>query len=385
MDRRNFIRVIGSSGLSLTLPAVFTACAHSSARQQPLWFHQPTQHEDIRLQLLAYAMLAPNAHNKQPWLIKLEDEQRFLLYVDQTRLLPETDPHARQIHISQGCFIEHLEIAARQFAYRLEIDYFPAGIYANNRIENKPVAAFQLHQDHNVKPDPLFAYSVTRHSNKRIYDDKAIEDPLLNELSRTQLSGKTQLQFSNKQPDLKTLPDMLTRAMAIEVSDHRRHMETVGMFRFNDEEIKQHRDGFGLAQSGKTGFSKWLIEFFIISRAKASQPDSAFARQSIDLTQQQAESARSFGWLTTKKNDRLAQVVAGRNYARINIKAHQLGLAIHPMSQILEEYDDMTALRDDFYQYLNIPRRDTVQMLFRLGYAQPVTHTPRRTPVDLFI
>jgi len=385
MNRRNFIRVIGSSGLSLTLPAVLTACTHPPVKQQTFWLQKPTQHEDIRLRLLAYAMLAPNAHNKQPWLIKLEDKQRFLLYVDQTRLLPETDPYARQIHISQGCFIEHLELAARQFAFRLEIDYFPAGMYANNLTENKPVAAFQLHQDHSVKPDPLFAYAIARHSNKRIYDDKVIESSTLNELKLMPLLGKSQLQLSNTQQDLQTLPDMLARAMAIEVSAHRRHMETVNMFRFNDEEIKQHRDGFGLAQTGRSGISKWLIESLFISRAQASQPGSAFAQQSVDLTRLQAESARAFGSLSSRGNERMEQLLVGRNYARLNLYTQRMGLAIHPMSQILEEYEDMTGLRNEFYRYLKIPRGETVQMLFRLGYAKPVTHTPRRNPVDLFI
>lgn len=382
MERREFIRIIGSTGSILTLPVLLGACTHTNNNNN---LRPVTRPKDMRLRLVSYAILAPNAHNKQPWLIKLQDKSRFQLYVDQGRLLPETDPYSRQIHISQGTFIEHLDIAAKQFGYRLEINYFPQGMYANDAIENKPVAAFRLHRDHSIKADPLFAHSVMRHSNKRVYDDSDVESTKLEELSALPLIGESQLQLSNDNEVLHTLPKLLTRAMAVEVDNHHRHMETVKMFRFNDAEIKRFRDGFGIAQTGKSGFSKWLIESLFISREAASRPDSAFIQQSIELTRQQASSARAFGWLSSQGNSRLSQVLSGRNYARLNLHTHAMGLAIHPMSQILEEYGDMTTLKEEFYQYLKIPKNHTVQMLCRLGYADDVAHTPRRKINDLLL
>lgn len=382
MERRDFIRIIGTTGSILTLPYILGACTHTNNNNNVRSLNRTT---DMRLRLISYAIHAPNAHNKQPWLIRLQDNKRFQLYVDQERLLPETDPEARQIHISQGTFIEHLDIAAKQFGYLLEINYFPQGMYANDDIKSKPVAGFRLHRDHSIKPDPLFAYCVMRHSNKRIYDDSDIESTILDELSTLPLMGDSQLQLSNRHDVLYTLPKLLTRAMAVEVSDHHRHMETVKMFRFNDAEINRFRDGFGIAQTGKSGISKWLIESLFISREDASRPGSAFIQQSIDLTQQQASSARAFGWLTTQGNDRLSQVLAGRNYARLNLRNHAMGLAIHPLSQILEEYKDMSDLKQEFYTYLKIPKKHTVQMLFRLGYAKFVPQTPRRDINNLLI
>ncbi len=31
------------------------------------------QHDDVRLKMLCYAILAPNPHNKQPWSVELSD------------------------------------------------------------------------------------------------------------------------------------------------------------------------------------------------------------------------------------------------------------------------------------------------------------------------
>jgi len=71
------------------------------------------QFDDIRIKVAAHGLLASNAHNIQPWIIKLIDPSEgfkpseglmFELYPDSERLLLETDPPARQITISQGTF-----------------------------------------------------------------------------------------------------------------------------------------------------------------------------------------------------------------------------------------------------------------------------------------
>ncbi len=65
------------------------------------------------------------------------------------------------------------------------------------------------------------------------------------------------------------------------------------------------------------------------------------------------------------------------------LTATALGVAMHPMSQVLQEYSDVFDLQKRFLDYLGIPEGHTVQMLFRLGVADPVEHSPRRSVKDL--
>ncbi len=62
----------------------------------------------------------------------------------------------------------------------------------------------------------------------------------------------------------------------------------------------------------------------------------------------------------------------------MNLTANALGIAQHPMSQILEEYDDILPLQKKFKAYFGIAESDTLQMLFRLGRASKTPTTPRR-------
>jgi len=71
--------------------------------------------------------------------------------------------------------------------------------------------------------------------------------------------------------------------------------------------------------------------------------------------------------------------LVGREYCRINLQTTAMGLAQHPMSQVLQEYPDMLALQKEFTEFFNIPLGQTVQMLFRLGHAQATEHGPRRS------
>ncbi|MBU2510630.1 nitroreductase family protein [bacterium] len=384
MNRRGFITIMAAGSCTALFPAAFYGCV-ASADSQNLKPLDPNE-TDIRLKLISYAMLAPNSHNIQPWLIKLTGENEFDLYVDQTRLLPETDPPGRQIHISQGTFLESLKIAASGFGYRVEIVYFPLGIYSDYKIEEKPIASVRLSIDSSIQQDFLFPWLQARQSNKRVYEDRPIPLKVLDKL-RT-LSGEKGLStiYSDSQNIMKSLGSILGKAMEIETAASKRHRETVDIFRFSEEEALAKRDGFTLANNGLTGFTRFLVEsFFLGTKEKAYATDSSFATEGVKMTYKQAKSAAAYGWIISENNSRLDQVKSGELYARVNLLTAQLGIGQHPMSQVLEEYEDMRNLQKEFLTLLDIPSGSTVQMLFRLGYASPVPHTKRRFVQNIII
>ena len=385
LNRRSFITLLGLGAGATALSTTLTGCGSLETQLDYGWSGPSPDEKDMRLKVLAYAMLCPNPHNKQPWLIEFTGPDSLDLYVDPSRLLPATDPFYRQIHIGQGTFLETLAIAATSFGYRADIQYFPQGMYNNTQLQDMPVASIKLIEDKQVQTDPLFAHLLQRQSNKREYNNEALSGQHKSSLHEFHAENSLSSFTLVDSPEAKQkLENVLTQAMEIEVGNKARDEETIKMFRFNQQETDQFRDGFGVAQSGVSGLKKVLIENIILSRESVEKDPTAFGEQAVEMTQKSAASTATFGWMTTQGNSRLDQVKIGREYCRMNLKTTSLGLAQHPMSQVLQEYEEMLTLQEDFKTHFKIKKTDTVQMLFRLGKAPAVPHGPRRSVQSIF-
>jgi len=194
------------------------------------------------------------------------------------------------------------------------------------------------------------------------------------------LSATISIPFVTSEKTCAQLAKLLTEAMKIETFLDRTHQETVGMLRFSDSEILEHRDGFGYANLGITGISRFFAEKFA---GRADAFSESFKNKTVESARRMASSTGTFGLMVTKENDRVTQVETGRCFARIHLTATKLGLRIHPMSQILQEYDEMAALREELPRLVGV-NNGTLQMLFRIGHADLASHSPRR-PVSDFL
>jgi hypothetical protein len=125
MNRRRFLTVIAASGSGLLL----SACDDIPASAVAPWQGPPVDERDIRVRALAWALLAPNPHNLQPWLADVRVADTITLSLDPQWSLPGTDPYGRQILIGCGGFVELLRMAAAQEGYAAQIAWFPEGVF----------------------------------------------------------------------------------------------------------------------------------------------------------------------------------------------------------------------------------------------------------------
>lgn len=88
--------------------------------------------------------------------------------------------------------------------------------------------------------------------------------------------------------------------------------------------------------------------------------------------------------IVTPKNGPVDWVQAGRAYARLQLAATSMGLASHPMSQILQEYEEMNSLREAFERQVGVTGTEKVQMIARLGRSDYFFRSPRR-PLTSFL
>jgi hypothetical protein len=369
-DRRDVLKLIGG-GAVVAATAPLSGCSGvgvSQAARGP--WRKAGQYDDPRKRALSYALLAPNPHNRQPWLVRLEGADALTLQVDPARRLPATDPLDRQIVIGCGAFLELLAIAAAEEGYRADIVAFPEGEDMRT-LDTRPVARVTLVSGAGQR-DPLAAHILARRSNKTVYEPREVAAADLQALAD---AGRAPGITSATTADaglVARLRDLTWRAHVKEVTTPAANQESVDLMRIGAREVAANPDGIGL----EGGMIEFARRVGIVSRENLADPTSTAFKQGLDLYEKMAMSARAFGWLCNDNRSRGDQLAAGRAYVRMNLKATALGLGVHPWSQALQEYPEMAALYDEARALLG--GGGTVQMLYRIGYAQAIGPTPRR-------
>ena len=115
LTRRQTLALFGGGVILAATGAITTFLTTRTPTKalQP-WQIAGQGYADPRLDTVSWAILAPNPHNRQPWIVRLDGDDGFTLYADPERRLPTTDPFDRQIAIGLGCFLEIARQAAAQ-------------------------------------------------------------------------------------------------------------------------------------------------------------------------------------------------------------------------------------------------------------------------------
>jgi hypothetical protein len=377
MNRRNFIRLAGG-GVVLGASAGLAGCSSALPPEATAaWSGPAANTADARRWILSYAILAPHSHNLQSWLVDLRQPDEITLYCDLTRLLPETDPMSRQIMMSQGTFLELLDLAARQKGLRTQIDLFPQGAFGPVTLDKRPVARIRLSPDAAVKPDPLFAQILKRHTNREAYEARQPAPDAVQAIAASMAPFSVRTGFADSsQPDaLQKHRAIAMEAWRIELVTPRTILESFKVLRVGPREIAEHRDGLSI----NTPMVRVLAALGLFDRSKAPGPDDAATTGQIKDFNAKMATTPAFFWMVTEGNDRTTQVNAGRAYARAQLAATAHGLSMQPLSQALQEYPEQARPYADIHALLEAPQpRYTVQMWARLGYAPAVGPAPRR-------
>lgn len=315
------------------------------------------QFRDPRHRALSYAILAPNPHNRQPWLVDLDTPDTVRIYRDRTRDLPHTDPFSRQLTIGMGCFVELMAIAAAETGHGVDLDLFPDG-------EEGPVATARFVAD-TVRPDPLFAAVLDRRSCKEPFEDRPIEPA-----HKAVLAAFARI--VTERDRVAALIDLTWSAWKIEAETPRTLRESVDLMRIGKAEINATPDGIDLGGP----FLGALALAGMLSRDGQLDPTSPEFAQGVAIYDEMLHATPAYAVLTSKGNARADHIEVGRRWLRLNLAATAHGLALHPVSQALQEYPEMRAHRARAHRLL-ADGTDTVQMLGRLGYGPRTPETPR--------
>lgn len=395
MDRRAFIRLVGGGSVAVAaLP--LAGCAGGFPAETVAAWAGPGAEPDLRRWALAHAILAPNSHNRQPWLVDLREPQALTLYVDRERSLPETDPWFRQIMVSQGTFLETLVLALRERGIEPAVQLFPQGEPGARTLDDRPVARLSwpagvavaapvpTSSPSAAAPDPLFRQVLQRRTAKVAYDTTRPVAPDVLDALRASASLPGVAFGATVDPQrLPALRTLCLESARVELLTPRTVMESQRLTRVGPAEIRQHRDGISI----NAPLPRLLAAAGLFDRSQPPAEGSAAFKAMLQRYEDHSRSAMGFVWLSTPfaadtaaGRTRSAEVQAGRAYQRLHLKATELGLQMHPMSQAPQEFAEMKPWYDRLHEALlgQPATQQVVQMFCRVGYSAVPPPAPRR-------
>jgi hypothetical protein len=382
MKVRAFLKVLGGA---IIFPATVAlpGCSSEIPTEATIGWRGPELDTEVRRWVLSYALLAPHSHNLQSWIADIRTPGEIVLRCDLSRLLPQTDPYSRQIMMSHGTFLELLDLAARERGFRADIELFPEGSFAAERLDARPVARIRLHPDATIQKDPLFAQILKRRTNRSFYEARRPAPPQAwAAMSQAIGSDKVVLGYVDlgSPEQIAQHRRIASDAWRIELTTARTVLESYKVLRIGADEVLKHRDGISVMDPKLV----WLDRLGLFDCSRAPEPDAFATTSQIKEFDAKLDATPSFLWMTTARNDRFAQIVAGRAYARVQLAATAYGVAMQPIQQALQEYAEQRTNYQAIHQHCGATQAgQTVQMWARVGYAPEVPAAPRRPLADI--
>lgn len=369
MNRRKFIGIAGGTILVSGATAYLLSDKSSFSRKNIKLaddndkFLQPDERE-----ILFLASLAPSGHNTQPWFVQYLAPFHWIIGNDKSKWLPAVDPNQRETMLSIGAFIQNLDYAAASFGYICDWSL----LAATNQDER--VMEVKLN-----KQAAKNSFDIAKIQNRRTVRSGFLKDLLKKEDLDCLVDSETEYihYLPNNGKESEYINEQTIEANRLQFYRDAAQAELADWIRFSSKDAAKYRDGLTTAGMEIEGISGYVVRNFY-GRDDVMKTD--FRERGLDKVKQ--EVSESAGWiLITSKDDSVATLLeTGRRMQRLFLKVREKGIAIHPMTQILEESLARTTLN------LSIGITDNIQFILRAGYLnnypEPVS---LRRPVEWFV
>jgi hypothetical protein len=332
--------------------------------------------EKDELEILYLASFAPSGHNTQPWIVKVVEPKHWIIGSDRKRWLPAVDPENRELFLSIGAFIENLVLAAGTFGYSIDIQ-----IIAKNRTDTE-IAEVRFQKDKPIDfPVEKIKKRRTVRSNYLDQEMKVDDIKFITKHDTRSCLIPTvsphSFYFPNTSPQGKYLQEGTIEANRKQAFRDPAQEELANWIRWSNKEGKIHRNGLTPESMEIKGIGGLFVRNFY---DRQSVLKKSFREQTVDIVAKQVKICG--GWLiATSQDSNIPTLIEyGRICENMLLKIREKMIAIHPMTQILEE----EPWRKQIAKELGLPGE--VQWILRIGYLKsypdPVS---LRMPVSWFV
>jgi hypothetical protein len=374
MNRRHFLQTgIAAAAVLTGIPMLTTGC-RTNLRSR-LMNGQPSNEipglSADGYRILHYASLAPSGHNSQPWFVRINDSDHWTIGMDPDRRLPVVDGNNTEALLSIGAFLENLVQAAAAHGYQVHIT-----IIAKDRFDpglNPNLVSLRLEktQPKNMDLDRL----TSRRTVKTNLLNKKLTRDDVKAFSR--LADGYLFYFAKGTTHADHMAEQAVANYIIQMENTAAVKEMAKWTRLKDSTVKEHRDGLTPAGMEIQGLAGWYVRHVM---NPADVTGKTFIDKGIKKIQQQVKEGAGWLVITGEGNAAADLIASGRRFQRMALEARNRMIAIHPMSQTLEETRGQKHITDN-HAPGTIPH-----FMLRVGYLdkypEPVSV---RRPVAWFV
>ena len=379
IDRRDFLRIAGlgagtlvvAGAAGLTWRAVDGGVfATGTGPAYAAWDTAGLAGGD-GLALVRNAVLAANAHNAQPWTFRLATDG-IDVFADTSRGLGAMDPLEREMHVSLGCAVENLAVAASAAGRTATVTWLPS--------PGDPTHVARVDLAATVDPPSTLGSAIaSRNTRRGPYDTRrTLAQGQLDALGSLADGRDVEVVWWTQDAPMTTFGDLTVRATEAIIADEQQAADDFAWYRTSWSEIQLRKDGITIDPSGQTPLVRALAKLVPVSRV---QNNAGWLRGTRDS---QVPTAAAFGALVVDDaHDPLRGLQAGRVWQRLALEATRAGVGVQPLCQVLERIDREAelGLPPDITPALGalLPHGRHAVMTFRAGYpTDEALASPRR-------
>jgi tRNA A37 threonylcarbamoyladenosine dehydratase/nitroreductase len=340
------------------------------------------------------ALLAPSAHNTQPWRLRWHAaERRLECRHDPSHDLPALDFEAAATHVAFGALAENVSLAARAIGLAATIRPLPG--------EDDPqhVCSIDLAPSGGEAPDDLVDWIPHRATNRRRDPVQPIAAGDAQSLAAAAASREAELHLVSEPAAIAELSEILGACDRITLLNRPLHEDFFSGFRWDRAHVEATRDGLDLdvleltepERAGLGVLRQWRV-MDTIGRVGGGRALEDLARTSVIAS-------AAIGLMTAPGTGPQSYFQGGRAVQRLWLTATRQRLALHPWTGLpfllarLErgggrgfsdaERAELSELRRRFASFFPTSPACAEVFLFRLSPAsRPPTARSLRRPLD---
>jgi nitroreductase len=315
-------------------------------------------------EILTLACRAPSIHNTQPWFWRIHrDEEGLDLLADHSRRLMHADPDERNLMISCGAALHHLQVVAAGLGWQAMVRRLPdrsePGVLASVVLEPSELSLAAARRLHSV---------TVRQTDRRRFTRARVSEELLKRLARQGTEWGAQV--------LPAAPESVAELLRLNARADERQRADEGYL----AEIAawtRYRRGEGVRSEALPRHDR---------ETALSDPGGRFPDGELDEAVPSRDQARSSALLlvSSSSDDTLSRLRAGEAMSEVWLRATEEDLSVVPLSQCIE----VPETREQVIARM-LDDRALPQILLQVGRLPltrpPLPRSPRRPIGDVIV